>query len=211
MEALVLNPSLNYIQTFCYLLLDHGRQLTKTINYYTQKINVAKSASEVLKSIGINSPSSMPTGASLNSKESRSSVATTSNTSNVSIGGESSINHSGLVSPNKEMCAQEEQDTNKEQLTYSMSPSISVGEEALNPSIYKKCESDNSSKPLITKNTLDHCIVRNEKRHEQEGSQQSFSDPLLRRDSESESTTLSMSKIKDINISKVVEKCQTSM
>ena len=192
--------------------LDHGRQLTKTINYYTQKINVAKSASGVLKSIGLNSPSNMATTASLNSKETRSSAAT-SNTSNVSVGEVSSTNNSILVSPNKAMFVQEDEHNTDEHANNQVSPSVSIGEEALKTA-HEKVDDVIASKkdPSTKKESLVQCKANIDKTQQQQqaASQQTFCDPLLRRESESEST-LSMSKIKDMNISKVVEKCQSSM
>ena len=159
--------------------------------------------------MGLNSPSNV---APLNSKETRSSAAT-SNTSNVSVGGISSTNNSILVSPNKAMFVQEEEHTN-EQANCQVSPSISIGEEALKTTHEKVDDYVIVSKndPSAIKESLVQCKVKPDKTEQQQqaASQQTFRDPLLRRESESEST-LSMSKIKDMNISKVVEKCQSSM
>lgn len=192
-------------------LEDHGRQLTKTINYYTQKINVAKSASGVLKSMGLNSPSNASASPS-NSKEKRNSVAD-SNTSNVSVRGASST----LVSPSKAIYVDKNDDNTTgetENRTDQVSPSISIGEEALNSSA--ELRSDNANSSIRT-----HELVKNasklkdgENPNQLLSTNQTFCDPLLRRESEAESTTttqsLGMPKIKDMNISKVVEKCQSS-
>lgn len=194
-----------------FSFLDHGRQLTKTINYYTQKINVAKSASGVLKSMGLNSPSNASASPS-NSKEKRNSVAD-SNTSNVSVRGASST----LVSPSKAIYVDKNDDNTTgetENRTDQVSPSISIGEEALNSSA--ELRSDNANSSIRT-----HELVKNasklkdgENPNQLLSTNQTFCDPLLRRESEAESTTttqsLGMPKIKDMNISKVVEKCQSS-
>ena len=197
--------------TQVFAFLDHGRQLTKTINYYTQKINVAKSASGVLKSMGLNSPSNASTSPS-NYKEKRNSVAD-SNTSNVSVGGASST----LVSPSKTIFVHENDDnttSGTETRTEQVSPSISIGEEALKSSA--ELRSDNAISSVRTNDLVKTAskLKDGDNPSERVSTKQTFCDPLLRRESESESTTttqsLGMPKIKDMNISKVVEKCQSS-
>ena len=194
--------------------LDHGRQLTKTINYYTQKINVAKSASGVLKSIGLNSPSNITTS-SPSLKEKRNSIAD-SNTSNVSIGGVSTSTKedSILVSPSKALFVHEDS-KNDTPSNAQLSPSISIGEEALKIHHDRQSET-NASKTYSSEkeplNSIENKSDTKPQLKQQASNQQNFCDPLLRRESESETTTLNnMSKIKDMNISKVVEKCQSSM
>ena len=142
---------------------------------------------------------------SLNSKgHHNSSISSNdSNNSNVSVGGASSTNDSILVSPKKSGLLQE--DTNDQQLFggCKVSPSLSLGEEALlNDALLSskspKRSPDNSE--------------RDSKAPKVKTSQNTFCDPLLRRESESECSVggSGVSNIKDMNISKVVEKCQSS-
>ena len=216
-------PSEDFFRYEILYFSDHGRQLTKTINFYTQKISAAKSASAVLKSMGINSPSNISSSHNHSTSpgnllEKRGSVAD-SNTSNVSIGGASSTNNSVLMSPNKAMTAQENDSGNgssrKAIVIDQISPTISIGEEALNSASEENNDniisnSKNSAKSNVGEKSKDNI------QDKQNTSNQTFCDPLLRRESESENssavmTPLSMQNIKDMNISKVVEKCQSSM
>ena len=197
-------------------LEDHGRQLTKTINYYTQKINVAKSATGMLKSMSLNSPAAAGLGSgvagtnaaaasSLNSKGHHNSSMSSndSNNSNVSVGGASSTNDSILVSPKQAGLLLE--DSNDQQLFSGckVSPSLSLGEEALLNDALVSSKSPKRS-PVNSK--------RDNNAQKVKMSQNTFCDPLLRRESESESSVgaSGVPNIKDMNISKVVEKCQSS-
>lgn len=170
-------------------LEDHGRQLTKTINYYTQKINVAKSASGVLKSMGMNSPNNVSAAdSSPNYNEKRNSLAD-SNISNASIGSASSMNNSGN----------------------QISPSISIGEEALKTSPCMQADNRNFSKDnSSTKDQFKDAAKEKDKTSAKDSTNSTFCDPLLRRESESDNSEQAIPKIKDITISKVVEKCHSS-
>ena len=142
---------------------------------------------------------------SLNSKghHNSSSSGNDSNNSNVSVGGASSTNDSILVSPKQAGLLQE--DTNDQQLFSGckVSPSLSLGEEALLNDALVSSKSPKQS-PVN--------IIRDKKAQKVKTSQNTFCDPLLRRESESESSVDGggVSKIKEMNISKVVEKCQSS-
>ena len=161
--------------------------------------------------MGLNSPSNASTSPS-NYKEKRNSVAD-SNTSNVSVGGASST----LVSPSKTIFVHENDDnttSGTETRTEQVSPSISIGEEALKSSA--ELRSDNVISSVRTNDLVKTAskLKDGDNPSERVSTKQTFCDPLLRRESESESTTttqsLGMPKIKDMNISKVVEKCQSS-
>ena len=161
--------------------------------------------------MGINSPSN-PSSSPSNLKDKRNSVAD-SNTSNVSIGGASST----LVSPSKPIFVHENDDTARdgtETRTHQVSPSISIGEEALKSSSELRSDNANSSiksNELVKKATK---LKDLENPSQAVSKKQTFCDPLLRRESENESTettpSVGMPNIKDMNISKVVEKCQSS-
>ena len=174
---------------FNFVFVDHGRQLTKTINYYTQKINVAKSASGVLKSMGMNSPNNVSAAdSSPNYNEKRNSLAD-SNISNVSIGSASSMNNTGN----------------------QISPSISIGEEALKTSPGVQADNRNFSKNnSSTKDQFKDTAKEKDKTSANVSTNNTFCDPLLRRESESDNSEQAIPKIKDITISKVVEKCHSS-
>ena len=173
--------------------------------------------------MGINSPSNLPSShhpvqspGSL--QEKRGSVAD-SNTSNVSVGGASSTNNSVLMSPSKAMVIHANDDGkghfNKSVVIDQVSPSISIGEEALN----EATEVNSDTMTSMSKNNSKSDV--GEKSKEQNidkptSVNQTFCDPLLRRESESDNSAaviapLTMQNIKDMNISKVVEKCQSSM
>ena len=167
--------------------------------------------------MGLNSPSSMSATASPpNFKEKRNSVAD-SNTSNVSVGGASSATNSILVSPSKALFVHENNEdmTKREQQSGSsshVSPSISIGEEALKTSSEGHSDTMTVAKNTTTKASESKLIEGKKVVDLQTTSKQNFCDPLLRRESESENANapLSMPNIKDMNISKVVEKCQSS-
>ena len=88
--------------------------------------------------MGINSPSNLPSSHHIptspaNLQEKRGSVAD-SNTSNVSVGGASSTNNSVLMSPNKAAMVHADDGKTpsfKNVVIDQVSPSISIGEEAL--------------------------------------------------------------------------------
>ena len=171
--------------------------------------------------MGINSPSNLssshhPVQSPGNFQEKRGSVAD-SNTSNVSVGGASSTNNSVLMSPSKAMIVHETDESkghsNKSVVIDQVSPTISIGEEALNEAPENNdamSKSKNNSNPNVGEK------LKEQKVDKPTTTNQTFCDPLLRRESESENSTaviapLTMQNIKDMNISKVVEKCQSSM
>ena len=173
----------------------------------------------MLNRMGINNlpPSHHPPTSPTNLQEKRGSVAD-SNTSNVSVGGASSTNNSVLMSPNTLTMVHADDDrgpANKNVVIDQVSPSISIGEEALGIA----SEENSDTMVNMSKNNARSRVGEKAKEHkvnEPMTTNQSFCDPLLRRESESENssaviTPLTMQNIKDMNISKVVEKCQSSM
>ena len=147
--------------------------------------------------MGINSPK--PSA----SKDSQGGVAN----KNISIGGSSHKNNSLLVSPNRAMYAQEDIVTKYEN-QQSVSPVLSIGEEVLTNSTLA---GENCAKETTA--TQPSMKGKGSETEYAEKSSQPFCDPLLRRESDSNNAdpSLEVTDVKDSNVSKVVEKCQSSV
>ena len=123
------------------------------------------------------------------------------------------------MSPSKAMVIHANDDgkghSNKSVVIDQVSPSISIGEEALNDAT--EVNSDTMTSMSKTNSKSDIGEKSKEQNIDKPSSvNQTFCDPLLRRESESDNSAaviapLTMQNIKDMNISKVVEKCQSSM
>lgn len=138
--------------------------------------------------MGMNSPNNVSAAdSSPNYNEKRNSLAD-SNISNVSIGSASSMNNSGK----------------------QISPSISIGEEALKTSPGVQADNRNFSKNNSSTKDPFKDTVKEKDKTSDVSTTNTFCDPLLRRESESDNSEQAIPKIKDITISKVVEKCHSS-
>ena len=139
--------------------------------------------------MGMNSPNNVSAAdSSPNYNEKRNSL-TDSNISNVSIGSASSMNNSGK----------------------QISPSISIGEEALKTSPGVQADNRNFSKNnSSTKDQFKDTAKKKDRTSANVSTTNTFCDPLLRRESESDNSEQAIPKMKDITISTVVEKCHSS-